>query len=161
MHSWLYLSYTISLPSQTLLSPHPHSFLQEPNHTDSLPVSGFFHRIIIQLNFGFTIQLILKSLPVGCPTFIIEIAQNTVPFLMGIVAQTTVISANTIAPSGYLHAGIPLVQVFFFGVVPKLRACSIQRPTRNSLRVPSNLSCASNISRISESHGQNCVYQSF
>ena len=41
---------------------------------------------------------------------------------MGIVTQTTVISANTIAPSGYLHAGIPLVQVFFFGSSPQI-AC--------------------------------------
>lgn len=112
--------------------PHPHSFLRKSNHTDSSPMSGFFHCIIIQFHFGFTIQLVLEGLPISRPTFIVKIAQNAVPFLMGIVAQTAVVSTNTIAPSSYLYTGIPFVQVFFFGSSAQL-ACLLYPATYTKL----------------------------
>ena len=51
---------------------------------------------------------------------------------MGIVAQTAVVSTNTIAPSSYLYTGIPFVQIFFFGSSAQL-ACLLYPATYTEL----------------------------
>ena len=56
-----------------------------------------------------------KGIEVGLPTNVVKIFQQSLPLFMSIVAQSACISAVTVAPSGNLHAGIPLIESFLVG----------------------------------------------
>ena len=84
-------------------------------------------------------HLVGEGFHIGTPALVVEVLQQSLPFLMSIISQASIVGTDTVAPSGYLYAGIPFVEVF---LLPRLRASSIQWPRRNSGRVASNLSCS-------------------
>ena len=89
------------------------------------------------------VQLAGQFIEIGLPAHVVEVAQEAVPLLVGIVAQAAVIGRDTVAPRGDLHTGVPFVAILLLGRMPKARAFSIQWPTLNSERVASSLSCKS------------------
>ena len=75
---------------------------------------GFFHGVVVDGFERFSVEVIAQSLQEGIPAGIVEILEDSVPFLVGVVAQFSFVGAFARAPCGDLYAGIPLVEVFFF-----------------------------------------------
>ena len=44
----------------------------------------------------------------------VEVAQEALPFAVGVVVESTLVGGFAASPGGYLHSGVPLVKGFIF-----------------------------------------------
>ena len=77
------------------------------------------HGLVVGL--GVVGHLSVEGIEVYLPPIIIEVLQQPLPFLVGIVAQSALVGTHSVAPCRYLHPCVPFVQVF-------LLWCRSQRP---------------------------------
>ena len=76
----------------------------------------FVDGIEVELRHRLAVERGVECVEVHAPTRIVEVAQHTTPLLVGILAQTALLSCLTVAPNSDLRAGVPLVVVGFGGI---------------------------------------------
>ena len=65
---------------------------------------------LVGLGAGF--HLVGEGFHVAAPSLVIEVLEQTLPLLVGIVTQAALVGASAIAPSGDLHPCVPFIEVF-------------------------------------------------
>lgn len=73
---------------------------------------GFFEGVEVDV-LGFTaVEAVAQFVEVSAPALVVEIAQQALPLFVGVVFESAFVGGMAIAPSGHLHTGVPLVEVF-------------------------------------------------
>ena len=76
------------------------------------------------------VQLVLQDAEEMFPTWIVEITQDALPLLVGIVVKAPFVGTFAWPPSGNLYAGIPFVEVALFLV--RSQTSSLVCPTSDT-----------------------------
>ena len=96
--------------------------VERPGFFDGVPVDGQCGVVLAVLeprritdgeDGKFAIQFVLQHLEILDPTGIVEVLENALPFLVGIVAQFADVGAVFVAPRGDLYARVPFILILF------------------------------------------------